>query len=56
MKQAPWYVIPSDNKHMRNFLCSQIVADTLEELKISKPKPTVDLDVIRKKYHEAQES
>ena len=55
-KRAPWYVVPSDHKHVRNFLASQIVADTLDELKISRPKPSVDLAEIRKKYHEAQES
>jgi PPK2 family polyphosphate:nucleotide phosphotransferase len=55
-KNAPWYVVPSDHKHIRNFLASQIIADTLEDLKISRPKPTVDLDEIRKKYHEAQET
>ena len=54
-KHAPWYVVPSDRKHIRNFLASQIIADTLDELKISRPKPSVDLDEIRKKYHEAQE-
>jgi PPK2 family polyphosphate:nucleotide phosphotransferase len=55
-KRAPWYVVPSDRKRVRNFVVSQIVADTLEELKISRPKPSVDLEAIRKKYHEAQES
>jgi PPK2 family polyphosphate:nucleotide phosphotransferase len=55
-KHAPWYVVPSDHKHIRNFLASQIMADTLEDLKISRPKPSVDLAVIREKYHEAQES
>ena len=55
-KHAPWYVVPSDHKHIRNFLASQIIADTLDDLKISRPKPSVDLEEIRKKYHEAQES
>jgi PPK2 family polyphosphate:nucleotide phosphotransferase len=55
-ERAPWYVVPSDSKRVRNFVASEIIADTLDELKISRPKPTVDLEVIRKKYHEAQES
>jgi hypothetical protein len=55
-ERAPWYVVPSDRKRLRNFVASQIIADTLDELKISRPKPTVDLAAIRKKYHEAQES
>ncbi|MBV9434348.1 MAG: polyphosphate kinase 2 family protein [Hyphomicrobiales bacterium] len=54
--RAPWYVVPSDRKLVRNFVVSEIIADALDELKISRPKPTVDLDAIRKKYHEAQES
>ena len=56
VKRAPWYVVPSDRKAVRNLLASQIIADTLDELKISRPKPSVDLAEIRKKYHEAQES
>ena len=55
-ERAPWYVVPSDRKHVRNFVASEIIADSLDELKISRPKPTVDLEAIRKKYHEAQES
>jgi PPK2 family polyphosphate:nucleotide phosphotransferase len=55
-KNAPWYVVPSDRKTIRNYLASQIIADTLEELKISRPKPSVNLAEIRKKYHEAQEA
>jgi hypothetical protein len=32
---------------------SQIVADTLEDLAMSFPKPTVDLAAVRRKYHAA---
>ncbi|SEC79532.1 polyphosphate:nucleotide phosphotransferase, PPK2 family [Rhizobiales bacterium GAS188] len=56
VKRAPWYMVPADRKPVRNFLASQIIADTLDELKISRPKPSVDLAEIRKKYHEAQAS
>ena len=31
------------------------MADTMEELKLAFPKPTVDLDEIRRKYHQALE-
>ncbi|MBV9111529.1 MAG: polyphosphate kinase 2 family protein [Hyphomicrobiales bacterium] len=54
--RAPWYVVPSDRKPVRNLVASEIIADTLDELKISRPKPTVDIEMIRKKYHEAQET
>ena len=52
-KEAPWYVIPSNHKWFRNLAVSQIMADTLEDLKLAYPKPTVDLDDIRRKYHAA---
>jgi PPK2 family polyphosphate:nucleotide phosphotransferase len=50
---APWYIIPSDHKWFRNLAVSQIMADTMEELKLAFPKPTVDLAEIRAKYHAA---
>ena len=52
-KDAPWYVIPADHKWFRNLAVSQIMVDTLEELKLTYPKPTVDLAEIRRKYHAA---
>ncbi len=53
MREAPWYVIPANHKWFRNLAVSQIVADTMEELGMSFPKPTVDLADIRRKYHAA---
>jgi PPK2 family polyphosphate:nucleotide phosphotransferase len=53
VKHAPWYVIPANHKWFRNLAVSQIIADTMEDLKLAFPKPTVDLDDIRKKYHAA---
>jgi PPK2 family polyphosphate:nucleotide phosphotransferase len=50
---APWYMIPANHKWFRNLAVSQIVADTLEELGMSFPKPSVDLTEIRRKYHAA---
>jgi PPK2 family polyphosphate:nucleotide phosphotransferase len=52
-KEAPWYVIPADHKWFRNLAVSQIMADTMEDLKLSYPPPSVDLTVIRRKYHAA---
>lgn len=48
---APWYVIPADHKWFRNLAVSRIVVEYLEELDMNYPKPHVDLDVIKKKYH-----
>jgi polyphosphate kinase 2 (PPK2 family) len=51
---APWFVIPSNHKWFRNVAISKIVADALESLHMQLPKPTVDIDEIRRKYHEAK--
>ena len=50
-KHAPWYVIPSNHKWFRNLAVSQIIADTMEDMNLKLPKPTVDLAKIRKLYH-----
>jgi PPK2 family polyphosphate:nucleotide phosphotransferase len=50
---APWYVIPANHKWFRDLAVSQIMADTMEELGMAFPKPTVDLMEIRRKYHAA---
>ena len=52
-ERAPWYVIPADHKWFRNLAVARIVADTLDEMDIRIPPPTVDLDEMRRKYHEA---
>ncbi len=55
-KRAPWYIIPANHKWFRNLAVSQIVAATLEDIGMQLPKPQVDLEMIRRKYHEAEES
>ncbi|MGI8568819.1 MAG: polyphosphate kinase 2 family protein [Methylocella sp.] len=54
--EAPWYVIPANHKWFRNLAISRIVADTMEELGMAYPKPTVDLTDIRHKYHTSAEA
>lgn len=48
---APWYVIPANHKWFRNLAVSQILVDTLEDLNMKYPQPTVGLAEIKKKYH-----
>jgi PPK2 family polyphosphate:nucleotide phosphotransferase len=36
--EAPWYVVPADDKENARLIVSQIVLDTLEDLKMSYPK------------------
>ncbi len=50
---APWFVIPSDHKWFRNLAIARIIVETLENLGIEVPKPTVNIDDILKKYHQA---
>ena len=48
---APWFIIPANHKWFRNLAVSRIVAETLDALDMKFPKPTVDIDEIRQKYH-----
>jgi len=36
--QSPWYVVPADDKENARLIISQIIADTLRELKMEYPK------------------
>jgi len=40
--EAPWYVVPADDKENARLIVSQIVLDTLEGLKMSFPKTSED--------------
>ena len=45
---APWFVIPANKKWFRNYAVSQIVADALDAMKMSYPKPDIDISKLRK--------
>jgi PPK2 family polyphosphate:nucleotide phosphotransferase len=51
---APWFVIPSDHKWFRNLAIARIVVEHLEALNMKVPKPTVDLEHVRREYHAAK--
>ena len=53
-KHAPWFVIPADQKWFRNFAIARIMVEQLDALGMRYPKPTVDLDRIRREYHAAK--
>jgi PPK2 family polyphosphate:nucleotide phosphotransferase len=53
---APWYVIPSNHKWFRNLAVSQIITDTIADLGLAFPKPSVNIADIRRKYHAAVEA
>jgi len=52
--EAPWYVIPADRKWFRNLAVARIVVEHLEALKMSYPKPAVDLGRVRAEYEAAK--
>jgi PPK2 family polyphosphate:nucleotide phosphotransferase len=39
-KQAPWYVVPADDKENARLIISQVILDTLNELKMSYLEPS----------------
>jgi PPK2 family polyphosphate:nucleotide phosphotransferase len=51
-RHAPWYVVPADDKESARLLVSQIMLDSLNELKMAYPKPAArrrrELKSIRK--------
>jgi PPK2 family polyphosphate:nucleotide phosphotransferase len=51
-REAPWYVVPADDKKNTRLIVSQIVLDTLEELHLRYPETSderrKELDAIRK--------
>jgi len=46
---APWYVIPANKKWYRNLAVSQIIVETLEELNMKFPPPSLDISKVRLK-------
>ena len=50
---APWYVVPADKKWYRNLVVGGVIRDALEKMDPKTPPASVDIEQIRKKYHEA---
>jgi PPK2 family polyphosphate:nucleotide phosphotransferase len=53
-EHAPWFVIPANHKWFRDLAIARIVVEHLEALKLSYPKPSVDIERIRRQYHAAK--
>ena len=51
---APWHVIPSNHKWFRDLPVGEILASAFDELAISDPQPSIDIDAIRRRYHQAE--
>lgn len=41
-KHSPWYIVPADDKENARLIVSQIVLDTLDDLKVAYPKTTAE--------------
>ena len=52
---APWYVIPANHKWFRNLAVSRIITDSMADLDLAFPAPSVNLAEIKRKYHAAVE-
>ena len=50
---APWYIIPVNYKWSRDLAVAEIVASTLDHLKIEVPEPSVDINAIGHTYRKA---
>ncbi|HXA76591.1 MAG TPA: polyphosphate kinase 2 family protein [Candidatus Acidoferrales bacterium] len=46
-KHSPWYVIPSNKKWFRNLAVSHIIVETLEDMRMKFPAPTVDVKKLK---------
>ncbi len=48
---APWYIVPANQKWFRNLVIGRIITDTMEEMDIRFPAATVDIEKIKRRYH-----
>jgi PPK2 family polyphosphate:nucleotide phosphotransferase len=56
-KIAPWYVVPADDKKNARLIISQVILDTLGELKMSYPNPgnAKELESVRKQLEKEKD-
>jgi PPK2 family polyphosphate:nucleotide phosphotransferase len=52
--QAPWFIVPSNNRWYRDLVISQVIMRTLEDLNMKLPEPVVDIGQIRRRHHAAE--
>ena len=45
---APWYVIPANRKWYRDWAVAQILIETMEDMKLTYPKPRLDIPSLKK--------
>src|SRR4029077_2300214 len=47
-EDSPWYVIPANRKWYRNWAVSQILIETMEDMKLTYPNPHLDVRALKK--------
>lgn len=50
--EAPWYVIPANNKEYRNWAVSKILVETLEEMNPKFPRPRLNVPRLMKRLQD----
>jgi PPK2 family polyphosphate:nucleotide phosphotransferase len=50
---APWYVIPANHKWYRNWAVSKLLVERMEEMKLTYPKPQLDVQALKKQIKAA---
>jgi len=50
---APWYVVPANRKWYRNWAVSQLLIETMEEMKLTYPNPKLDVRSLKKSLRAA---
>lgn len=45
---APWYAVPANRKWYRNWAVSQLLIETMEEMKLTYPNPHLDVRALKK--------
>lgn len=50
---APWYIVPANTKWHRDLIVAKVIHEKLSSMNFQTPKANVDLDEIRKMYHQA---
>ncbi|HEX4142809.1 MAG TPA: polyphosphate kinase 2 family protein [Pirellulales bacterium] len=51
---VPWFIIPANHKLFRNLAVARIVVEQLEAMNLKYPRPTVDIEHVRREYHAAK--
>ena len=50
---APWFVVPANRKWYRNWAVSQLLIETMEDMKLTYPNPHLDIRGLKKSLRPA---